>query len=461
MPSEPTPMNHCWPSASLKSITSKIRSGATPKGGSGSYLVKRERYVLVRSQNVLDHSFTVEGLANISDHQAAELVGAELQPDDVLLNITGDGVTFGRSCLVPERVLPACVNQHVMLIRVDRSKCLPGFLAAWLSLPETKTYIESFNAGGSRRAITKGHIESFKAPMPELPVQQGIAALSCAVNDQIDLVRQMNETLEAIVQATFKSWFIDFEPVRAKTEGREPEGMGAAIAALFPSEFEESVLGPIPKGWRVSCLADHVVAERGLSYKGAGLCEAADGIPMHNLNSVLEGGGYKYSGIKHYCGGYKDRHIAVAGDVIVANTEQGHEHRLIGFPAIVPSRYEKAIFSHHIYRARPKAGSSLRTHTLYYTLMTPSVREQIIGCANGSTVNMLKVAGLEIPQFVCPPPKVAEAFEAIAVPLRRQMESGVEQAENLAALRDVILPRLISGKLRLPQCQEKLRELIA
>ena len=74
---------------------------------------------------------------------------------------------------------------------------------------------------------------------------------------------------------------------------------------------------------------------------------------------------------------------------------------------------------------------------------------------------MLKVAGLEIPQFVCPPTKVAEAFEAVAVPLRRQMESCVEQAENLAALRDVLLPRLVSGKLRLPECKKELRELIA
>lgn len=182
---------------------------------------------------------------------------------------------------------------------------------------------------------------------------------------------------------------------------------------------------------------------------------------MHNLNSVLEGGGYKYSGIKHYSGEYKDRHVALAGDVIVANTEQGHEHRLIGFPAIVPVRYTKAIYSHHIYRARPKAGSPLRTHTLYYTLMAPGVREQVIGCANGSTVNMLKVAGLEIPVFVCPSGKVAEAFEEIALPLRRQMESNVERADNLAALRDALLPKLISGKLRLPECQQEIREAVA
>ncbi len=288
-----------------------------------------------------------------------------------------------------------------------------------------------------------------------------VGCLLSEIDERIDLLRQTNATLESIAQAVFKSWFIDFDPVRAKAEGREPEGMDAARAALFPAEFEESALGSIPKGWRVSSLAEHVLAERGLSYKGAGLCAAGEGLPMHNLNSVLEGGNYKYAGIKHYSGEYKDRHIAVAGDVIVANTEQGHEHRLIGFPAIVPSRYERAIYSHHIYRVRLKPGSPLSRHVLYYTLMVPAVREQIIGCANGSTVNMLKVAGLEIPQFVCPSSGAAKAFEELAGPLRQQMEANVERSEVLSALRDTVLPRLISGKLRIPEAQAQLEEAIA
>lgn len=458
MQSEPSAQ---WAVCDLRSLALKIRSGATPRGGAESYAIKRSNYALVRSQNVFDHRFEASGLAFISDSQARDLAGAELQVDDVLLNITGDGVTFGRSCLVPADVLPACVNQHVVLIRVNSERCVPGYLASWLSLPETKGYIESFNAGGSRRAITKGHIEAFEVPLPPLDVQRGIAAFSGAVNLRIDLLRQTNATLESIAQALFKSWFIDFDPVRAKAEGREPEGMDTATAALFPAEFEESALGLIPKGWRVSTLAEHVSAERGLSYKGAGLRDAGQGVPMHNLNSVLEGGGYKYAGLKHYSGDFKDRHTVSGGEVIVANTEQGHEHRLIGFPAIVPMRYERAIFSHHIYRVRLRPDSPLTVHTLYYMLMAPAVREQVIGCANGSTVNMLKVAGLEIPQFVCPSSEVATTFEAIAQPLRRQAEANVERIDALTELRDTLLPRLISGRLGLPEAQEKVEDALA
>ncbi len=447
--------------APLKTLATKIRSGATPAGGASSYLETRTKYVLVRSQNVFDHRFADEGLANIDDIQAMELYGAQLQADDVLLNITGDGITFGRSCLVPIQVLPACVNQHVMLIRLDKAKCHPGFLAAWLTLPETKQYIESFNAGGSRRAITKGHIEAFQVPVLSLNVQRGIAEFSAAINDRIDLLRKTNETLESIAQTLFRSWFVEFAPVHARAGGCELDGMKIETASLFPSEFEDSALGSIPKGWHVSTLGKHVAAERGLSYKGEGLCSAGEGVPMHNLNSVLESGNYKYVGLKHYRGDFKDRHVAVAGDVIVANTEQGHNHRLIGFPAIVPMQYAPAIFSHHLYRVRLRLGSPLTTHVLYYTLMTPLVREQIIGCANGSTVNMLKIAGLEIPQFVCPPTEVACAFEELVLPLRRQMEANVERSNVLVALRDTLLPRLISGKLRLPEARAQIEEAIA
>jgi type I restriction enzyme S subunit len=151
-----------WKLARLQDITTKIGSGATPRGGSKVYLSTRENYTLVRSQHVFDRYFDRQGLVFISDEHAAELSKVALQPRDVLLNITGDGITFGRSCIVPEDVLPACVNQHVSIIRASPEVCIPEYLLCYLTHPAIKEYIESFNAGGSRRAITKGHIESFE-----------------------------------------------------------------------------------------------------------------------------------------------------------------------------------------------------------------------------------------------------------------------------------------------------------
>ena len=341
----------------------------------------------------------------------------------------------------------------MVAIRADEKKVYPKYLFAVLRSDEVQRRISNMHVGTLIPHFKKGDFDKLLLPIPPRQEQVFIGDVYFEISSRIDLLRSTNVTLESIAQALFKSWFIDFDPVRAKSEGREPEGMDADTAALFPAEFGESALGLIPKGWRVSTLAGQVSAERGLSYKGAGLCDAGEGVPMHNLNSVLEGGGYKYAGLKHYSGDFKDRHTVNGGEIIVANTEQGHEHRLIGFPAIVPMRYQRAIFSHHIYRVRLRPDSPLTVHTLYFMLMAPAVREQVIGCANGSTVNMLKVAGLEIPQIVCPARAVARAFEAIAQPLRRQAEANVERISALTELRDTLLPRLISGKLRLPEAQ--------
>jgi type I restriction enzyme S subunit len=255
--SSPVPHPGDWPVVRLGDIVLKIGSGATPTGGGEAYLPVRSQFALVRSQNVLDRRFDSSGLAFISDEQADRLKGVRLHPGDLLLNITGDGVTFSRACMVPTDVLPACVNQHVAIVRVDNAVAEPGYVLAYLTHPMVKEYIESFNAGGSRRAITKGHIESFELPLPPLPEQRAIAHILGTLDDKIELNRRMNETLEATARALFKSWFVDFDPVRAKAEGRDP-GLPKEIADLFPASFQDSELGEMPEGWGVVPFADTV-----------------------------------------------------------------------------------------------------------------------------------------------------------------------------------------------------------
>lgn len=290
--------------------------------------------------------------------------------------------------------------------------------------------------------------------LPTLEGQTRIAEALGSLDNKISLLRETNVTLEAIAQALFKSWFVDFDPVRAKAEGRDPEGVPPEAEDLFPSEFEETELGPIPKGWLVQTFLDHFEVVRGLSYKGSGLTDAEDpeGVPMHNLNSVLEGGGYKYAGLKHYKGEFKKKHEIRGGDLIVANTEQGHKHLLIGYPAIVPTRVGKVgVFSHHLYCVRPLATSPIQAQFAYRLLLTPSVREQVVGCSNGTTVNMLKADGLSMPRFVCPPVGLSQSYADLAEGIQAKVERNVEQVECLSSLRDTLLPRLMSGRLSIPE----------
>lgn len=436
-----------WKTDKLMNLCTKIGSGATPRGGKESYL-EAGAISLIRSQNVLDFFFSAEGLAFIDQGQADELSNVTVQKRDVLLNITGDSVA--RVCQVPDALLPARVNQHVSIIRPDSTKLIPEYLKYFLLTPSFKNHMLAMaSAGATRPALTKGMVENFDIDLPPIAQQRAITHILGTLDDKIELNRRMNETLEAIARALFKSWFVDFDPVRAKAEGRQPVGMDAETAALFPDSFEDSEMGEIPRGWLVVRLGQHVDAEKGLSYSGAGLSKTT-GIPMHNLNSVYEGGGYKYEGIKFYTGEYKERHLLSPGEIIVTNTEQGFKYLLIGYPAIVPKYFgEKGIFSHHIFGVRPKNESHVTLQFIYHLLLTPFVREQVIACTNGTTVNMLSVDGLRTPKFVLPPPELIDEFESIAAPVSARIEANYKEAQTLVELRDMLLPKLISGEVRI------------
>ena len=281
---------------------------------------------------------------------------------------------------------------------------------------------------------------------PPVSDQRAIAHILGTLDDKIDLNRRMNATLEAMARALFWSWFVDFDPVRAKMEGRDT-GLPKDIADLFPDRLVESELGEVPDGWALERLSEHFEAVKGVSYKGSGLEQ--DGVPLHNLNSIHEGGGYKYEGIKYYTGEYKDRHVVRPGDVIVANTEQGHDRLLIGYAAIVPGLFgDHGIYSHHVYRLRPRSSGHLSAPFLHLLLNSPWMHDVVSGYANGTTVNMLPMDAVQKPMVVVPPMALLEAFDALALHSRHRREQAVRDSRTLGVLRDALLPKLVCGELR-------------
>ena len=248
-----------WPATTLRAVCTKIGSGATPRGGKDVYL-QDGSYTLIRSQNVYNDGFHHDGLAFIDERHADELRNVEVFEGDVLLNITGDSVA--RVCQVVPDVLPARVNQHVAIIRPDSVNLDAGYLRYYLVTPEMQTLLLSWaGSGGTRNALTKGMIESLEISLPPLPKQRAIAHILGTLDDKIDLNRRMNETLEEMARALFKSWFVNFDPVRAKMEGRwrrgqSLPGLPAEHYDLFPDRLVPSDFGDIPEGWEVQSLGD-------------------------------------------------------------------------------------------------------------------------------------------------------------------------------------------------------------
>ena len=437
--------SNVWVSLRLGAVCTKIGSGATPRGGKDVYL-KGGRFSLIRSQNIYNDGFRHDGLAFITQHQATALNNVEVRSDDVLLNITGDSVA--RACQVAPDVLPARVNQHVAIIRPDSRKLSARFLRYFLVHPKLQAMLLSWaGSGGTRNALTKSMIESFRVYAPaDVAEQRAIGYILGTLDDKIELNRRMNATLEAMARALFTSWFVDFDHVRAKMEGRDT-GLPKDIADMFPDRLVDSELGEIPEGWPVESLADHFEAVKGVSYKGSGL--GGGGVPLHNLNSVHEGGGYKYEGIKFYSGEYADRHRVRSGDVIVANTEQGHDRLLIGYAAIVPVSFgTDGIASHHIYRLRSRRVSWLSTRFLLFLLNSPRMHDLVSGYANGTTVNMLPLDGVQRPPVAVPPRALVETFDVVASCSEHRREQTVRESRTLTDLRNTLLPKLVSGELR-------------
>ena len=317
-------MSSDWQVKKLGEHCIKIGSGATPKGGKEVYL-DNGQYRLIRSQNIFNEGFNPSGLAYIDADQAKKLDGVAVVAGDVLLNITGDSVA--RVCLAPEKYIPARVNQHVAIIRPKPDVFDSRYVRYFLASKQQQNFMLGLAAAGAtRNALTKGMIESFEIPSPPIEIQHSIAEILGSLEDRIALLRETNKTLEALSQAIFKSWFIDFDPVRAKMEGRTPVGLDEKIAALFPDELVQSELGLIPRGWGCMDLADvSSYLSRGLSPKYT----EVGGILVLNQKCVRDFAVDYTKGRRHDLIKRKvDGRLLEIGDVLVNSTGVGTLGRL-------------------------------------------------------------------------------------------------------------------------------------
>lgn len=239
-----------WNKVKLKDITTKIGSGSTPRGGSSAY--KKEGIPFIRSQNIYNCNFSKEGLVFIDDEQAKKLSNVKIDKDDILLNITGDSVA--RCTKVPPEYIGGYVNQHVSILRANKEELESSYLKYYLINPITQKLMLSLaQSGGTRAALTKGMIENLDIILPSIDEQRAIANILLPLDDKIEVNNKTNQKLEEIAQVIFKQWFIDFN--FPNEEGKPYKSSGG--------EMVESELGMIPEGWEVLTLEDIFIFKKG------------------------------------------------------------------------------------------------------------------------------------------------------------------------------------------------------
>jgi type I restriction enzyme S subunit len=372
-----------------------------------------------------------------------------IQKSDILLTEIRPG--NGRFAFVDFDASKYVVSTKFMVIE-SLGRVSPRFLFHLLTnqsaLDEFQRIAES--RSGTFPQITFDSIAHFPIPVPPAEDQSALTAFFDALDDRITLLRDTNATLEAIAQALFKSWFVDFDPVRAKMEGRAPEGMDEATAALFPDSFEESELGLVPRGWRVGTLDDCCSRiESGgtpkrttpeywdgdISWLTSG--EVRNPI-VFDTKEKITALGVKESSAKLWPNGTTvvAMYGATAGEVCLLAQPTTANQACCG---LIPRVDFRAFLFFCVRRER----------------------ESLASKSSGSAQQNLNKGLVSGHQVLIPSEATVAAYEGVVGALLNSWIENERQAQTLATLRDTLLPRLISGQLRLPQAQAAAEEALA
>ena len=397
----------------FKDICTKIGSGATPTGGKEAY--KGGDYALVRSQNVLDYTFTTSGLAYINETQAKKLDGVKVEVGDVLLNITGDSVA--RACIIPDEILPARVNQHVAIIRANNQYALNEYLLYFLQY--NKQYLLSISqGGGTRSAITKKMIEDIEIDLPSIEDQLTIVNIINSISKKIEVNQQINDNLEQQAEALYKSWFVDFEPFK-------------------DGKFIESELGQIPEGWRIYTLNELMDIKRGSSPRPIQSYLSETGLKWLKISDATScSSPFIYEIQEHIKSeGLRNTVYLQKGALVLSNSATPGLPKILGIDTCIHDGW--------LYFPISKLSNP------FMYLMFIKFRENLISQANGSVFMNLKTEIVKNLKIALPKREIIEQFDLIISSVFNEIRNRTEEMLNLSKQRDTLLPKLMSGEIKI------------
>ncbi|MEF8715787.1 MAG: restriction endonuclease subunit S [Accumulibacter sp.] len=395
--------------------------------------------MFLRAGHVTDTHINFDGVERFHVAFEPRVQSKVAKPGDAV--ITTKGNSTGRTTYVTPSMPPFVYSPHLSYWRsLDPSRVEGGFLRYWSKGPEFTEQLAGMKASTDMAPyLSLIDQKRLGITLPPIGEQRAIAQILGTLDDKIDLNRRMNETLEAMVRALFKSWFVDFGPVRAKGEGRDP-GLPKPLADLFPARLVDSELGEIPEGWEIKPIGD--------------LADVLGGTtPSTKESSYWEGGEHAWATPKDLSGLLvpvllgTERRITDAGlsqvgsGLLPKGTILLSSRAPIGYLAV--AELPVAINQGFIAMVA-KAGTS----NLFLLLWASVAHEDIVSRANGSTFLEISKANFRPIPIVTPSAQVMLTFEKQVRPLYERIVESARESRSLAALRDSLLPRLISGELR-------------
>lgn len=404
---------------------------------------------LLRGINVNHGRFYDDGFVFISEETADRLSKFESFPGDVLLVHKG---TLGQIGIMPKnrKYHRYIMGNSMLRVKCNTTKLIPEYLYYWLCSDEGQHYLFSRVSQVGVPQIQKPltTLREASLPVPPLSEQKAIAHILSSFDDKIELNRQINETLEAMARAIFKSWFVDFDPVRAKKSGRQPAGMDATTADLFPDDFEESSLDLIPKGWRVKALPEFIEINPKRSLAKGKIAPYLDMKNMptqgHRPDDWIDrpfGSGTKF----------------INGDTLMARITPCLENGKTAFVDFLQNEQVGwGSTEYIIFRSKPP----LPLEFAYYLARYEEFKIFAIQNMTGSSGRQRTPADCFYQYLMAvPSEQVALKFGDLVQPLMVMISANGEQSQNLINLRDTLLPKLMSGQIRVKEAEKIMEKL--
>ena len=367
-----------------------------------------------------------------------------LQSNDMVVTMTDlskEADTLGYPAIVPlnNKSNHYLHNQRLGKIIVrDRESIDSGFLYYVMCSKKYRHEIIASATGTTVKHTSPERIKLFRFSLPPLPEQRAIAHILGTLDDKIDLNRRMNETLEAMAQALFKSWFVDFNPVRAKMEGR-PTGLPKEIEDLFPDSFEDSELGEIPKGWKVSTIGECFRLTMGQSPPGETYNDNEEGLPFFQGSTDFD---FRYPVNRKFCSA--PTRVAISEDTLVSVRAPVGD---------INMAWEKCCIGRGVASIRHKSGKTSYTYYVAWNLQAKLQEYEHTGTVFGA----INKKQLEIMKIIEPSEILIGRFESIVRPLDCRIRFNTYEIRTLAALRDTLLPNLLSGDIRVKEVERFLK----